>query len=75
MTSVRIELSVDEALVLHAWVSRFNKREDNEFEDQAEQRVLWDVESLLEESLTEPFLEDYDSLVARARDRVRDPSN
>lgn len=73
MTSVRIELSADEALVLHAWISRFNRREDNEFEDRAEQRVLWDVESVLEESLVEPFHEDYDSLLTAARDRVRDP--
>jgi hypothetical protein len=75
MPSVRIELSLDAALVLHAWISRINKREDNEFEDQAEQRVLWDVEALLEESLAEPFLNEYDSLLARARDRIRDPSD
>lgn len=72
MTSVKIELSSDEALVLHAWITRFNKRRSNDFEDQAEQRVLWNVESLLEESLVEPFLEEYDSLLAQARDRVRD---
>jgi hypothetical protein len=75
VTSIRIELDADEALVLHAWISRMNKRDAIEFEDQAEQRVLWDVESLLEESLAEPFLEEYDSLLAAARDRVRDRSN
>ena len=42
---VSIELSGDEALVLFEWITRFNKREDAEFEDQAEQRVLWDIES------------------------------
>jgi type VI protein secretion system component VasK len=72
MTSVRIELSNDEAMVLHSWVARFNQREDNQFEDQAEQRVLWNLEALLEKSQADPFLEEYDSLVASARARVRD---
>lgn len=59
-------------MVLHSWVARFNRAEDNRFEDQAEQRVLWNLEVLLEKSQTEPFVEEYDALVAGARDRVRD---
>lgn len=70
---VQIELTGDAALVLFEWVSRFNKREDVEFEDQAEQRVLWDVEASLEAALAEPFSGDYDRLLADARERVRDP--
>lgn len=65
------ELRADEALVLHAWISRFNKREDNEFEDRAEQGVLWDVESLLDESLVASSKTM--TLVTAARDRVRVP--
>lgn len=70
---IRIELSEDEALVLFEWIARFNRRDDVEFEDQAEQRVLWDVEGSLEEALAEPFSGDYDLLLAGARARVRDP--
>ena len=69
---VQIDLTGDEALVLFEWVSRFNKREDVEFEDQAEQRVLWDVEASLEAALVEPFRSEYVQLLAAARARVRD---
>jgi len=69
---VGIELSRDEALVLYEWVSHFNKREDVVFDDQAEQRVLWDIEASLESSLDEPFADSYSDLLTAARARVRD---
>ncbi|OLF09729.1 hypothetical protein BLA60_18275 [Actinophytocola xinjiangensis] len=69
---VVVELDGDEALVLFDWISRINRRGAAEFEDQAEQRVLWDIECSLEKSLVEPFGEDYPALLAAARDRVRD---
>lgn len=69
---VGIELSRDEALVLYEWVRRFNMREDVDFEDQAEERVLWDIEASLESALDEPFGDGYTDLLAVARDRVRD---
>lgn len=72
MTSVSIELTSDEAMVLHSWIAKFNRSEDSRFEDQAEQRVLWNLEALLEKSQTEPFVAEYDALVAGARDRIRD---
>jgi hypothetical protein len=77
MTAERItvELTSDEALVLFEWLRRFSKREDMRFEDQAEQRVLWDVEASLEAALVEPFRSDYDELLAEARERVRDLTN
>ncbi len=65
-------LSRDEALVLYEWISRFNKRDDVTFEDQAEQRVLWDIEASLEAILEEPFSNEYDALLAAARGRIRD---
>ena len=70
---INLELSREEALVLFDWLSRFNKDGDAKFEDQAEQRVLWDVEGMLESALVEPFDPKYDELLARARARVRDP--
>lgn len=70
---VRVDLTADEALVLYDWLARFNQRRDVEFQDQAEQRVLWDIEAVLEATLVEPFRDEYASLVSAARNRVRDP--
>lgn len=69
---VAIELTREEALVLFDWISRFNKREDAVFEDQAERRVLWDIEAMLESTLDEPFRPDYETPLAAARGKVRD---
>lgn len=70
---IQIDLTGDEALVLFEWITRLNKREDVEFADQAEQRVLWNMEASLEAALVGPFRSDYDQLLARARKHVRDP--
>ncbi|QQR89554.1 MAG: hypothetical protein IPJ88_15360 [Myxococcales bacterium] len=69
---VKLLLSQDEALVFFEWLSRFNKSNSATFEDQAEQRVLWDIESSLESSLSEPFDESYNDLLSKARNIVRD---
>jgi hypothetical protein len=74
-TDIALSLTADEALVLFEWITQFNKREDVSFVDQAEQRVLWDLESMLEAALAEPFRDDYDTLLAAARARVRDPND
>jgi hypothetical protein len=71
---VTLSLSREEALVLFEWLSRFNKEENHEFEDQAEQRVLWDIEAMLESDLVEPLDPKYDELLAKARAKVRDAS-
>lgn len=74
MTEVKmtLQLSRDEALLLFEWVSRFNKTRTLAFEDQAEERVLWDLESHLESTLVDPFGKDYADELARARARIRD---
>jgi hypothetical protein len=69
---VQLELSREEAPVLFDWMSRFDERKDVVFEDSAEQRVLWDIECMLESALVEPLQPDYNELVARARATVRD---
>jgi len=69
--SVQLSLSKDEALVLFEWLNRFNKS-DTSFEDQAEQRVLWNLEAQLESSLVEPLEPDYLEKLESARARVRD---
>lgn len=68
-----IELSKDEAIVLFEFLSRFNENTDSDkFEDQAEERVLWDIECILEKELSEPFRSDYQDIVKKARENVRD---
>jgi hypothetical protein len=69
---VTLELSSEEALVFFDWICRFNKMESSAFEDQAEQRVLWDIEAMLESVLVEPLAPNYDVLLAAARAKVRD---
>jgi hypothetical protein len=67
-----IVLSSDEALVLFEWVARFNASGDAKFEDQAEQRALWNLEAMLESVLTEPLKPEYAKLLDAARARLRD---
>jgi len=69
---IRIELSRDEALVFFEWLTRFNKTDSAKFEDQAEQRVLWDLEAMLESSIEEPLTPAYNDLLMQARAKVRD---
>ena len=71
--NVNIQLTRDEAIVLFEFLGRFNERFDSDkFEDQAEERVLWDIECILEKELSEPFQSDYQEIVERARINVRD---
>jgi len=44
---VNIELTKEEAIVLYAFLGRFNNVDDlGKFEDQAEQSVFWDIECI-----------------------------
>jgi hypothetical protein len=67
-----IELTPAEALVLFDFLTRFSDKGMLEIEDQAEARVLWDMCCLLERQLVEPYLPNYDELLEKARDEVRD---
>jgi hypothetical protein len=69
---VKIELTSDAALVLYDWLTRFNQRADTDFADQAEERVLFDLEALLEKALVAPLQSDYAALLVQARLNVRD---
>lgn len=72
-----IYLSPDEALVLDAFLTRGEKAGNNDgtIEDQAELRVLWDLDAILESWLVPPLLPDYDEHLARARAAVKDPTD
>lgn len=71
--NIAITFSEDETLVLFEWLSRFNKGEQTTLlEDQAEQRVLWDLECKLEKVVTVIFASNYDQMLSEARQRIRD---
>jgi hypothetical protein len=72
---VVIGLTNEETLVLsdllHRW-ERDGTQSGLAFEDQAEQRVIWDLTALLEPVTDGAFSADYLSSVTRARDALRD---
>lgn len=65
---ITIELTGDEALVLFEWLSQLDAAKLGVGE--AEERVLWKIEAVLEKSLVEPFAKNYAALVERARQRI-----
>jgi hypothetical protein len=72
--SVELVLNQHEALVLYEFLTRGQEKADDysTIEDQAELRVLWDVQAMLESVLVEPLSPDYVALLAEARSKVRD---
>jgi hypothetical protein len=71
---VVIELTSREALVLFDLLSRWGETDESNvlLEHQAEQRVLWDMLSMLESKLIEPFAPDYHERLNKAREMVQD---
>jgi hypothetical protein len=72
---VVIRLSYAEAVVLDALLHRWEREgvlDSMTFEDQAEQRVLWDLTATFEPLIDEVFDQDYARTVARSRAAVRD---
>ena len=66
--TVAIGLSKPEALVLYDFLSRYSRSDKLEFEDQAERAVLMNLLCLLEKTLSEIFLADYDDIIEKARE-------
>ena len=71
---IAIYLTPNEALVLDAFLTRGRNAGDDygTIEDQAELRVLSDLEAILESWLVAPLASDYPDRLARARETVRD---
>lgn len=68
-----LKLSEDEAIILLDWLSRFNECDHVAlFQDQAEERVLFDLEAILEKSMNEILDVDYKDKLLRAREQIRD---
>lgn len=70
---VLLTLSREQALVFYDWLARFNDSDHAAFEDQSEERVLFDLEAVLEKALEETLSRDYDKKLAKSRDAIRDP--
>ena len=59
--------------MLSAWLDRTTREgAPAAFADQAEQRVFWDIDALLESELVSPLHADYAPLLEGARADVRD---
>ncbi len=70
---ISIDISESEAVVFFDWLVRLNENEPSDlFVDQAEKRVLYDLESFLEAKLSVVLESDYATLLSCARDSVRD---
>lgn len=70
--NLNIQLTKEEAIVFFDFLSRFNEKDNSSFfENQAEQKVLWDIECILEKKLNEPFQSNYEEIVKKARAIVR----
>ena len=73
---IAIYLTPDEALVLSAFLTR-GKATGNDYgiEDQAELRVLWDLDAILESWLIPPLSSGYGEHLERARAALRDSTD
>lgn len=71
---VQLELTGDEALILFDFLQRFDDEGALVMQDQAEERALWNLHSMLQKRLVEIFHSDYKALLAAARGRLRDPN-
>lgn len=70
---INIELTKEEAIVLYDYLVRYNESDSEAlFEDQSEQRVLWDLESSLEKSIHEILSPDFKETLLKARNIVKD---
>jgi len=70
--AVRIELSPDEAPVLFEFLARFGESDRLEIADRAEVDSLRRLERALGSRLVEILEPNYDDLLARARERLRE---
>lgn len=70
---ILIEITKEEAIVFLNWLTEFNEKNNQEiFQDQAEERILWDFEAVLEKVIDETFDENYIEILSNARKKIRD---
>ncbi|MDY6024793.1 hypothetical protein [Bergeyella zoohelcum] len=69
---ILMEFSKEESIVFFSWLNYFNENSENMFQDQSEQRVLWDLESSLEKIILDVFSDDYNDKLKKYRELIRD---
>lgn len=73
---VVLKFSKEEALVLLEWLHNFNEVEHPSlFQDQAEERILFDIEAELEKVISATFDSNYQEIISKARQKIRDEQN
>lgn len=70
--NVCISLSEEEAIVFFDWLVRFNESDKNEFHHKSEEKVLWDLEAVLEKSNPIILVDDYKTKLLAAREKIKD---
>jgi len=65
--TVTLTISKPEALILSELLADFRSQPELLVSDDAERLSLWALACALEKTLVEPFLEDYDGVIAKAR--------
>lgn len=69
-------MTKEESLVLFEFLSRFSDKDSKlTIEDQAEERILWNLCCDLEKILVEPFQDNYSEILEQAREKVRDKND
>ena len=72
-SNIVLEFSEDETIVLLEWLHNFNEQNHTRlFQDQAEERILFDLEAELEKIISVPFKKNYDQILSKARKKLRD---
>lgn len=69
---ILMEFSKEESIVFFSWLNYFNENSENMFQDQSEQRILWDLESSLEKIILDVFSDDYNDKLKKYRELIRD---
>ncbi len=72
MNTTSITLTKNEALVLFEFLTRFSETERLEINNQAEERVLWDLQCTLEKELQNETGYGYEKHLEQARNQIRD---
>lgn len=68
---ILIKLNKDEALVLLDWLYRFNEGDHSKFiQHQSENRILFDLESILERNVNEVLSNNYLDSLTKARKNI-----
>ena len=71
--NILITFSGDEAIVLLEWLHNFNEEQYLDlFQDQAEERILFDLEAELEKTISDTFDNSYQEILLKAREKIRD---